>query len=140
MQQFDSTEEGKNRKSPTALRIIATIYVVLYFAFFACSFIPMQGGNPVSDNPYFEPFDLEQVFVKLLFLLFFVGYVCSWKNPRIGGLISIAWFGLIVCLAIWVSVALHRDGDMAVVMALPGLAIGISFLVSAHRKPPYGRT
>jgi len=129
------TPNAKKRRFPSALQVATTIYGLLYLYFFIWSFIHTSGaGNPISDNPNFDPWDLEMIFVKLLFVVFLVGYFYSWKNERIAGLIFLFWFILMVCMAIWVSTTLHRDSDMAIVMAIPLLVIGILFIVSWYKK------
>jgi hypothetical protein len=128
------TPNAKKRRFPSALQVATTIYGLLYLLFFIMSFIPSGAGNPISDNPNFDPWDLEMIFVKLLFVVFLVGYFYSWKNGRIAGLIFLFWFILMVCMAIWVSTTLHRDSDMAIVMAIPLLVIGILFIISWYKK------
>ena len=129
------TPNAKKRRRASALQVATTIYGLLYLYFFIWSFIPCSGAvNPISDSPNFDPWDLEMIFVKLLFVVFLVGYFYSWKNGRIAGLIFLFWFILMVCMAIWVSTTLHRDSDMAIPMAIPVLVIGILFIVSWYKK------
>jgi hypothetical protein len=135
MVEFIGIPTAKKRRSLSALQACTTIYGLLYLYFFIWSFIPTSGTwNPISDNPNFDPWDLEMIFVKLLFVIFLVGYFYSWKNGGITGLIFLFWFILSVCMAVWVSTTLHRDSDMAVVMAIPLLVIGILFIVSWYKK------
>jgi apolipoprotein N-acyltransferase len=129
------TPNAKKRRFPSALQAATTIYGLLYLYFFIWSFIPCSGAvNPISDSPNVDPWDLGMIFVKLLFLVFLVGYFYSWKNGGIAGLIFLFWFILMVCMAIWVEKTLHRDSDMAIPMAMPLLVIGILFIVSWYKK------
>ena len=134
MDQAATNSTEKEDRFATPLQIVTTLYGLLYLIFFVMSFIPSPGGNPVSDNPNFDPWDLEMIFVKLLFVVFLVGYFYSWKNKGIAGLIFILWFILMVCMAVWVAMSLHRDSDMAIVMALPPLVIGIICIRSWRKK------
>jgi hypothetical protein len=131
---MNTTPNAQQRRFPSALQVATTIYGLLYLFFFIVSFIPSGAGNPISDSPNFDPWDLEMIFVKLLFVVFLVGYFYSWKNGGIAGLIFLFWFILMVCMAIWVSTTLHRDSDMAIPMAIPLLVIGILFIVSWYKK------
>jgi hypothetical protein len=118
------------RKFSWTIQIITMIYGLLYLAFFVVSFIPSDTGNPVSDNPFFDPWDAEQIWVKLQFLLFLVGFYYSWKSKLISGIIYLVWYAGMVAMGFWVSSALHRDGGDALVLGFPLLVLGIILLIS----------
>ena len=93
------TPNAKKRRRASALQVATTIYGLLYLYFFIWSFIPCSGAvNPISDSPNVDPWDLGMIFVKLLFLVFRVGYLYSWKNGGIAGLIF-----LFCGFYIWIS-------------------------------------
>jgi hypothetical protein len=131
---IDATSHVRVRRFPSALLVVTSLYGLLYLAFFIMSFIPSPEGNPVSSAQHFDPFDLEQIYVKLLFVLFVVGYVFSWKNRLIAGLIFLIWFGLIVCLDHWVSSTLHRQSGGGIAMGLPLLVLGMLFIITWYDK------
>lgn len=139
--QIDS-QLGEARRRSKALLIPTSIFGLVYLIFIILSFIPARmfggvfgpGGSPVSSTVPFEPFDLEQIFVKLLFLLFLVGYLAVWKNEGIGGAIFILWY-----VAVWVVelliVAPTKPDDWGgcIVVGLPLFVLGILFVVRWYR-------
>jgi hypothetical protein len=139
--QIDS-QGGQARRRSKALLIATSIFGVLYLIFFILSFIPAgmfggvfgPGGSPVSSTVPFEPFDLEQIFVKLLFLLFLVGYIVVWKNEGIGGAVFILWY-----VAVWgvelliVAPIKPQDWGVCIPVGLPLFVLGILFAVRWYK-------
>jgi pilus assembly protein TadC len=122
MKNDSDTPEVKKRKYPTTLQILTSIYALLYLIFIIDNFLPSKD---------FNPYDLENIIVKLLFVLFLVGYYLSWKNEGVAGLIFIFWWIGMWCLALFV---VEIDRGAGVVMGLPLFILGILFIVTWYRK------
>ena len=52
--------KNKLKKYSIGIQIFTTIYALLYFVFFAFSFIESPEGSPIADHKY-SPFDLEML-------------------------------------------------------------------------------
>jgi hypothetical protein len=122
MKNVSDPPEVKKRKFPTTLQILTSIYALLYLVFIIDNFLPAKN---------FNPYDLENSIVKLLFALFLVGYYFSWKNEGVAGLIFIIWWIGMWCLALFV---VETDRGAGVVMGLPLFVLAILFMVSWYRK------
>ena len=122
MKNISDSPEVKKRKFPTTLQILTSIYALLYLVFIIDNFLPAKN---------FNPYDLENIIVKLLFVLFLVGYYFSWNNEGVAGLIFIFWWIGMWCLALFV---VETDRGAGVVMGLPLFILAILFIVSWHRK------
>lgn len=129
MEAHVETQSEKKRKRSKGLLIATAIYGVLYAWFVIVSFIPAPEGNWVSSTVPFEPFDLEQIFVKLLFLLFLIGFLVVWKNELAGGVIFLVWWVAMWGMEIFV-VAPIKGGDAGggIGMGLPLFVVGILFV------------
>jgi hypothetical protein len=112
-------QRKKNRIS--VLQIILTIYGLLYLIFIIDNFIP-------HDN--FNPYDLENIIVKLAFIFFLAGYFISWKNKLVAGIIFIIWWVIMWYLAIFIA---EHDKGGGVGMGLPLFILSILFIVSWYR-------
>jgi hypothetical protein len=134
-------QPGKATRRPKGLLIATSVFGLLYLGFIIQSFIPAQEGSPVSSAVPFKPFDLEQICVKLLFLLFFVGYFAAWKNEWVAGAIFILWYGAMWCVELFVVAPLRNNGG-GIVMGLPLFVLGVLFILhwfrgrSAHAVAP----
>jgi len=116
------------------IQVITAIYALIYLVFFIFSFISSETGNPVSDLVPFNAWDTEQIWVKLQFVLFAVGFYWSWRSRLKAGLIYLVWFAGMVAMAFWVSGVLHRDGGSAIVMGFPMLVIGSILFIQGMRQ------
>ena len=131
--QIDS-QPGQARRRSKALLIATSIFGLLYLIFIILGFIPAPGGSPVSSTVPFKPFDLEGICVKLLFLLFLVGYLVVWKNDGIGGAVFILWY-----VAMWgvelliVAPIKPKDWGGGIAMGLPLFVLGILFVVRWYK-------
>ncbi len=79
----------------------------------------------------FDPWDTEQIIVKLLFIVFLIGFYYSWKSKLISGIIYFVWFLGLFGLGMYVSAALNRDGGDGLVMGAPLLIISIILIIQA---------
>jgi hypothetical protein len=118
----DSDTPPEKKKFPTKLHMITSIFGVLYLIFIIDNFIP-------ADN--FNPYDLENVVVKLAFVLFLVGYYMSWKNELDAGIVFIFWWAVMWYLGLFIA---EHDRGASVVMGFPLFILGIFFIVSWYRK------
>jgi hypothetical protein len=124
-------QPGLATRRSQRLLIATSVFGLLYLAFIVLSFIPAQEGSPVSSAVPFRPFDLEQICVKLLFLLFLVGYFAAWKNEGVAGAIFILWYGAMWCLELFIVAPLRNNGG-GIVMGLPLFILGVLFLLHWH--------
>lgn len=93
------------------LQIITAIYGVLYFIGFI---IPFFTGEMSLSNS-------EDMTVLIAFLFFLCGFIISWFNEKIGGYLLQAWVVLIWALGLF----FWPDADMAMLLAVPVLVIGV---------------
>ncbi len=136
-------DPGKASRRPKNLLKITSILGLVYLIFFILSFIPGSvfgdifgpgGGHPVSSTVPFELFDREQIFVKLLFLLFLVGYLAVLKRRGIGGAVLILWYVAAVVVEVLVVAPIKpNDWGLAIVVGLPLLVLGILFVRGWYR-------
>jgi hypothetical protein len=130
----DSNKPPQRRRSRTLL-ILTSLYGLLYLIFIIISFIPSSEGSPVSGTVPFDPFDFEQIVVKLLFVLFLVGYFILWKNEGLAGLIFVVWWLGMWCLGLFVA---QHDRGAGVAMGLPLFVLAIMLIISWYRKRAAG--
>jgi hypothetical protein len=119
----ETSPEQRGQRARVPL-IAVSVFGVLYLWFFIASLIPSSEGSWVSSTVPFDPWDREQIFVKLLFLLFLVGCFVAWKNERIAGIIFILWWVAMWAVELFIVGA---DGGMGIVMGLPLFLLGILF-------------
>ena len=112
----ESGRKPRNRRSKILL-VLTSIYGLLYLLFLASGSYGSGGSEPIV--------------VKLLFLLFLVGYAVVWLDERIGGVVFVLWWAGMCYLGLFVS--LEDRGD-AVVLGAPLLLLGILFIVSWYRR------
>jgi hypothetical protein len=118
-------DRGKKRtKGPL---IATTIYGLLYLWFVIVSFIPAPEGNWINSTPY-DPFDLDMIGIKLLFLLFLIGYFWMWKNEGIAGAIFLLWWVAMWCFEIFVVAPMRPDPGGGIAMGFPLFVLGILFV------------
>lgn len=124
---------GRLRERSKALLVVTSVFGLLYLWFVVVSFIPAPQGNWISSTVPFEPFDLEQIFVKLLFLLFLIGYLALWKSELIGGSIFLAWWVAMWCMEIFIVAPIKNDGGGGILMGFPLFVLGVLFVARALR-------
>jgi len=123
-----------SKKKHKGLQIAIYIYGLLYLIFFIVSFIPSENGNPVSDMVPFDPFDFEQIVVKLLFIIFVIGLVMTWKNRLIAGIIFIFWWICMWGLDLLIVAPTGREVGNGIGMGFPLFIIGILYIKSWHNS------
>jgi len=131
MDNATNPSQPKIKLFTSTLHLLASIYALLYLIVVVAGFFPLTIGLvSESENPY----DLENLVVKLLFLLFLLGYFMSWKHEAIAGLIFILWW-----IAVWfegkfIVMPLHGHGIEGIGMGFPVLLLAILFIVSWFKK------
>ncbi len=81
----------KNRETPlqshekwkTALRLFTTIYTILYFLVII---------DDISGNLDIDFYSTPGIILIILFFIYSIGFVYSWKNEIIAGIIFIFWY------------------------------------------------
>ena len=109
---------GKNRGLWT-LRILLSIYALLYI---------MIGWD---DFLFINSWSVEYSALKILFAIFVIGYVTSWKNELASGVIFILWF-LGMCYENFFLCT--SDCGAGIAMGIPLLILSILFIVYRIRK------
>ncbi len=136
--QIDS-QQGQARRHSKGLLIATSIYGLLYLWFIIVSFIPSPEGSWISTTVPFDPFDLEMILVKLLFLLFLIGYLAVWRNEGIGGAVFLLWWVAMWCLEIFVSAPIKDgDGGGGIAMGFPLFVLGILFVRRWYKERSVG--
>ncbi|HMU44076.1 MAG TPA: hypothetical protein PKA80_12310 [Ignavibacteriaceae bacterium] len=130
----DSNNQPQRRRSRILL-ILTSLYGLLYLIFIIISFIPSSEGSPVSGTVPFDPFDFEQIVVKLFFVLFLVGYFILWKNEGLAGLIFVIWWIGMWYLGFFVA---QHDRGASVIMGFPLFVLAILLIISWYRKRAAG--
>ena len=118
----------------TGLLIATSVYGLLYLWFVIVSFIPSPDGQWISSTVPFEPFDLEQIFVKLLFLLFLVGYVVVWKNELLGEAVFVLWWAAMWCFEIFIVAPIKGADGGGIAMGLPLFILGMMFVWRGYQR------
>ena len=113
--------EGKHRSS-RILRILAGIYLALYlFMFFIEPLIQLEFSGFRDE---FESIGSEAITTLLVFLVFVAGFVWSWYNEKIAGIILLVWNALVWICALYI----WTDAGMVLVLAVPVLPLGVFFI------------
>lgn len=118
-----------------ALLAVTSLYGLLYLWFVIVSLIPAPEGNWISTTVPFDPFDAEQIGVKLLFLFFLAGYIAVWRNEGVGGAIFLLWWIAMWCFELLVVAPVKgEDAGGGVVMGTPLFILGLLFVLRWFRK------
>jgi hypothetical protein len=113
--------KGKNRGLWT-LRILLSIYALLYIMIGWDDFLSINAPNSWS---------VEYSALKILFVIFVIGYIISWKNELASGVIFILWF-LGMCYESFFLCT--SDCGAGIGMGIPLLILSIFFIVYGIRK------
>ena len=117
----DKRGKSKNRRLWT-LRILLSIYAVLYIIFITDYFFPIYAPNS---------WNIDNSALKILFAIFIIGYVISWKSELASGVIFILWF---------IGMCYHNfflctsDCGAGIAMGIPLLILSIFFIVYGIRE------
>jgi len=114
----DKIGKGKNR-SLWILRILLSIYAILY--------ILIGWDDFLSINAW----DIEYSALKILFAIFVIGYIISWKNELASCIIFILWF-LGMCYENFFLCT--SDCGAGIGMGIPLLILSIFFIVYGIKK------
>ena len=117
MSMSQSSDSRPRRGRSTTLLILTSIYGLLYLFFMVTESYGTAGSEPTV--------------VKLLFLLFLVGYAAVWWNERLGGLLFALWWAGMWYLALFV---VQTDHGAGVVMGVPLFILAILFIISWYRR------
>jgi hypothetical protein len=110
--------KGKNRGLWT-LRILLSIYALLYIMIGWDDFLSINSWN------------IEYSALKILFVMFVIGYAISWKNELAAGVIFIFWF-LGMCYENFFLCT--SDCGAGIGMGIPLFILSIFFIVYGIRK------
>ena len=110
----DSPQSGRHSR---LLLVLTSVYGVLYVAFIATGSYGTTGAEPTV--------------VRLLFLLFLVGYALTWKNEALGGAIFVVWWVGMWYLGMFVA---EQDRGAAVVLGLPLFVLAILLIRAWYRR------
>ena len=117
----DKREKSKNRSLWT-LRILLSIYAILYILIGWDDFLSINAPNS---------WGIEYSVLKILFIIFVIGYLISWKNELASGVIFILWF-LGMCYENFFLCT--SDCGAGIVMGIPLLILSIFFIVYGVRE------
>ena len=114
--------------TPSKLQWVTGVYGLLYVVFEVLAVIPTTRSLIIEPTRP-QSIGLELTLTELLCLLFLLGYAASWSSELIAGAILLLWFAF-VCWMEAFSIRFGPGSGMTTVLALPGLILGILFLVS----------
>jgi hypothetical protein len=118
-------KRGKNRnRGLWTLRILLTIYAMFYLILGSEDLLSIYAQNS---------FDIA---LKILFAIFVIGYVISWRKELASGVIFIFWF-LGMCYAnffLCPGGITGQDCGNGIVMGIPLLILSIFFIVYGIRQ------
>jgi len=112
-----NSDNQPRRGRSTVLLILTSIYGLLYLLLMATESYGTAGSEPTV--------------VKLLFLLFLVGYAAVWWNEHLGGIVFALWWAGMWYLALFV---VQTDRGAGVVMGVPLFILAILFILSWYRR------
>ena len=117
----DNKRTGKSRSMWT-LRILLGVYAILYLIIGSDDFLSVNAPNS---------WDIEYSALKILFAIFVIGYVISWKNELASGVIFIFWF-LGMCYENFFLCT--SDCGAGIAMGIPLLILSIFLILYWIRK------
>ncbi len=115
-------------KSNKTLLIITSVYALLYLAGMLTSIF--KGELSLSN--------LIDNYFLVLSIIFMVGFVLSWTNKKIAGIIFLVWNAGIWIFDFYLSRS--ADSGMIIVLALPILFIGSLFLLEWYKTTKTPKT
>lgn len=106
----------------TGLRISVSIYLLLYLLFAVDEFLPFNETGA---------WNLENSILKVMFVIFIIGFSISWKYELASGIVFLFWFALMCYQAFFIC---SGDCDDGIVMGFPLFILGILFIVFGLKK------
>jgi len=113
----DDTQNLAKKGRSRILLVLTSVYALLYFLLIVTENYGTAGSEPMV--------------VKILFVLFLVGYLVIWINEGLGGAIFIVWWIGMWYLGLFVA---QQDRGAAVVMGLPLFVLAILFIIAWFKK------
>jgi hypothetical protein len=113
-------------KIMSKLQWVTGVYGLLYVAFEVLATIPSTRSLIIEPN---QSMGLALSLTQLLCLLFLLGYAASWSSELVAGAVIVLWFAFVRWMEAF-SIRFGPGHGMATVLCLPGLILGILFLVS----------
>ena len=120
--ELDDKKGGNKNRSLWILRILLIVYAILYVLIGSDDFLSFNAPNS---------WNIEYSALKILFVIFVIGYVISWKNELASGVIFIFWF-LGMCYENFFLCT--SNCGAGIVMGIPLLILSIFFIVYGIRK------
>jgi uncharacterized membrane protein (DUF485 family) len=120
--ELDNKKGKSKNRSLWILRILLSIYAILYILIGWDDFLSINAPNSWS---------VEYSALKILFAIFVIGYVISWKNELASGIIFILWF-LGMCYENFFLCT--SDCGAGIAMGIPLLILSIFFIVYGIRE------
>ena len=117
--ELDGKMGKRKNRSLWILRILLSIYALLYIMIGWDDFLSINVWN------------IEYSALKILFAIFVIGYVISWKNELASGVIFILWF-LGMCYENFFLCT--SDCGNGIAMGIPLLILSIFFIVYGVRE------
>jgi hypothetical protein len=117
--ELDNKKGKSKNRSLWILRILLSIYALLYIMIGWDDFLSINAWN------------IEYSALKILFAIFAIGYVISWKNELAAGVIFILWF-LGMCYENFFLCT--SDCGAGIGMGIPLLILSIFFIVYGIKK------
>ena len=99
------------------LKVLISIYALLYVLFMV--------SEQYGDAEY------EPLVVKILFAIFLMGYLITWKSEIYGGLIFVLWWIGMWYLGIFI---VEQDKGAGVAMGTPLFILAILLIVSGYKS------
>lgn len=107
-------------KSTKSLQYITLVYAVLYVLF-------ILSGDFTGAYPSLKT---EGVGVYLLFVLFIIGFLISWYNKLITGIMFLLWYIGMLILELFI---VEKDGGFGIISGIPLVVLGILYIKSAYK-------
>ena len=113
------------------LQFATLVYGLLYLIFILLATIPST-RSLIIENKRPDSVVLELVLAQLIFVLFLVGCIASWRSELVTGMIFLLWYEY-VCWMDLFSTRYGAGGGMGPALGFPILVIGILFVFVAFR-------
>ena len=110
------------------LRIAAKIFFVLAFGFFATFFI---GEGILSGELKETGIPTELLIMVVSFLIMLIGFIFSFRDPKVGGLVILA--GGIFNAAYMIFRGGIGDFDAAAIFGLPFIIVGVIIMTTEKK-------